>query len=33
MDQLKLVNINKLSEAAERVPSKGDINKVYNLKN
>jgi hypothetical protein len=32
MDQLKLVNINKLSEAAERVPSKGDINKVYNLR-
>ena len=32
MDQLKLVNINKLSEAAERMPSKGDINKVYNLR-
>lgn len=32
MDQLKLVNINKLNEAAERMPSKGDINKIYNLR-
>ena len=30
MDQLKLVGINKLNEAAERVPSKGEMNKVYN---
>ena len=32
MDQLKLININKLNEAAERMPSKGDINKIYNLR-
>ena len=30
MDQLKLIGINKLTEAAERVPSKGEMNKVYN---
>jgi hypothetical protein len=30
MDQLKLVGINKLNEAAERVPGKGEMNKVYN---
>ena len=30
MDQLKLIGINKLTEAAERVPGKGEMNKVYN---
>ena len=30
MDQLKLIGINKLNEAAERVPGKGEMNKVYN---
>ena len=30
MDQLKLIGINKLTEAAERIPGKGEMNKVYN---
>ena len=30
MDQLKSIGINKLNERAERVPGKGEMNKVYN---
>jgi hypothetical protein len=30
MDQLKTIGVNKLTEAAERAPSKSEMNKVYN---